>query len=332
MSRSKKNLKLGAFCVLLAMSMTACQTANIDAPVPSSDGTGFPPVPAIPSMYTGITVAEITAGSVSRSTTAAGSAYTNGWQWPTKTSDFGGYAGFLASGCFGNTRYTSGQYHIGQDIKAALGASVYPLSEGDVTQISPNGWGTGNVAVIVRHRLSTGGTVIGLYGHVVASVKVGDHVTPTTVLGTVGLWAGGTHVHLGIHPDNVLTSPFGLQQCAAWPATNGWLDPASYLNSNAPAVRADVSSPVSADQQARTDILATAGADRRFTVPGSLALSSNLNWDPNWELRWATLQFSGGRWVTIYHARYKGNQNVRATGFYDPDQRNAWQGWYYKTN
>ena len=55
-----------------------------------------------------------------------------GFYYPTGRSDLGSYPGFLAMGCNGSTDYFSGEYHLGQDIGASLGDSVYAISNGEV--------------------------------------------------------------------------------------------------------------------------------------------------------------------------------------------------------
>jgi murein DD-endopeptidase MepM/ murein hydrolase activator NlpD len=80
------------------------------------------------------------------------------------------------------------------------------------------------------------------------------------------------------------------------------------------------------DDQARQDILQRASKDWRFGTPTSNILGSDAGWDPNWELRWITLNFSGSRQVTIYHATNKSSTSVRDTNFLDPDAGN-WTGW-----
>jgi hypothetical protein len=67
------------------------------------------------------------------------------------------------------------------------------------------------------------------------------------------------------------------------------------------------------------DACARAARDSRF---GSLvvgSLGTDVNWDPNWELRWVEFNFSGGRKVRIYDATYKSDVSVRYTTFIDPD-------------
>jgi hypothetical protein len=75
-----------------------------------------------------------------------------GFYYPTGTSALGSYAGWLAK----PPAYFDGYYHLGKDIAAPVGAGVYAVSSGTVVRVSYNGWGDGNVALLVRHRISDG--------------------------------------------------------------------------------------------------------------------------------------------------------------------------------
>lgn len=90
-----------------------------------------------------------------------------GFYYPTGTSNLGNYAGWLASGCDGNTAYFEEYYHLGFDIAAAEGDAVYPIAYGKITHKSFFGWGSGNIGIVVKHRLSDGTEFFALYGHVI---------------------------------------------------------------------------------------------------------------------------------------------------------------------
>ncbi len=83
---------------------------------------------------------------------------------------------------------------------------------------------------------------------------------------------------------------------------------------------------VDLNQQAFTDTQARAAVDSRFRGVISGSFGVDVNWDPNWELCWATFNFAWFRTVTIYHATSKSDARVRYTMFYDPDRR-AWTDW-----
>jgi hypothetical protein len=99
-------------------------------------------------------------------TTFAGVGYAldktpTGFFYPTGVAQFDSQCGTWLSrdpanqGC-----YFAGEYHIGIDIMTTVGATdrpVYPITDGTITNISSSGWGTGNVAAVVKHKLAGGG-------------------------------------------------------------------------------------------------------------------------------------------------------------------------------
>jgi hypothetical protein len=88
-------------------------------------------------------------------------------------------------------------------------------------------------------------------------------------------------------------------------------------------------SSVDPDQQARQDMNNRAARDSRFGSPQNGTFGSNLNWSPDWELRWMNFAFSArysSTIVTMFHARSKQNASIRYVGFWDPDA-NTWRGW-----
>lgn len=84
-------------------------------------------------------------------------------------------------------------------------------------------------------------------------------------------------------------------------------------------------------QSARTglaiaDACARAGRDSRFGTVVVGSLGTDVNWSPDWELRWVDFNFSGGRKVRIFHATYKADASLRYTTFWDPDA-GSWTNW-----
>jgi PKD repeat protein len=158
-----------------------------------------------------------------------------GFFYPTGTSNLGAYAGWLASSCNGNSDYLPGSYHIGHDFQANVGDSVYVIAAGTVEYISPNGWGLGNKGILVRHQLSNGNYFLALYGHVQSNVNIGDQLSAAQVIGTIGPWSGGNHLHFGIFPGvNYPSNHLGLMECSSWPDTNGFVDPIEWINTHTP--------------------------------------------------------------------------------------------------
>ena len=160
-----------------------------------------------------------------------------GFYWPTGTNNLGSTCGiWLGRDAANGGCYFDGEYHIGRDILAAEGSPVYPISDGVVTNISTNGWGTGNVAIVIRHTLSDGSQFLALYGHIRTSVNVGNTVTGGVAFATIGPWSFGTHVHFGIHPGLSMPSTnWGAMPNSLWPDTNGFVDPINWITTKSPS-------------------------------------------------------------------------------------------------
>jgi hypothetical protein len=165
-----------------------------------------------------------------------------GFYYPTGTSSLGDYAGWLASGCFGNEDYFTDpdQYHIGADIEASTGDPVYPVSFGKVAYKSTSAdWGVGNAGVVIRHILPDGTTFFALYGHVVSDIRVGECVLPTKSFASIGDWPYGVHLHFGINPGaSMPASNWGKMPCERWAETNGFVDPVAWIENKKPLIGA----------------------------------------------------------------------------------------------
>ncbi len=158
-----------------------------------------------------------------------------GFYYPTGISDLTGDKEWLASGCNGSNNYFINEYHIGHDFFTGLDDPVYAIADGKVVTISYNGWGAGNVGIFIKHRLSNGDYFLALYGHITTNVSVGDKVFAGKVIGNIGPWDYGTHLHFGIVPgENIPPSPWGRMDCVDWPATNSFVDPIDWLINQTP--------------------------------------------------------------------------------------------------
>ncbi len=195
--------------------------------------------------------------------------------------------GWLDSGCGPAEPYEFDFYHTGDDNALPFGSSVYAVWDGVVVAVSSNGWGEGNVGLVIKSKRYRGGEFLWLVGHVTSSLGVNAPVQGGEVIATVGHWPGGDHVHFGVFPGTTPPTTdtdrhigWGKMGCSNW-------------------------------QDART-FLSTFGA--------------NLQWDLAWELRWALFSFTQNRSVMVYHATSKADPSQRALIFWDPD-RKAWDGW-----
>lgn len=198
--------------------------------------------------------------------TDTGFAYPTGLP-PTKDRAYGyadahtyyEYAGWLARSDedhYGS--HDADRYHIGQDIPAVEGTAVYPITDGEIVYVSTNGWGTGNIALIVKHRVKNDNDngnseeFLALYGHIRPN---SDLVLPSTSgpvnppiklcsrvqFATVGPWEQVPHLHFGIHPGLDIPSQMGfLQISTQWPnkndlpTTNGFVDPIAWMTTHTP--------------------------------------------------------------------------------------------------
>jgi len=181
----------------------------------------------------------------------------SGFYYPTKTDNFGGYSGWLANQCSPHRdpymHYIPWDdfYHLGQDIAAPVGSSVYALADGVVEKIQSDedypakpdrwGWGVGNHGLFIRYSLNGGQTFVGLFGHVRTSLKPGDKVVAGQVVANVGPLAL-THVHFGVFSIDAVEPQrgFGRLECAPnWnniqaPNTNGFTDPIAFIQTHTP--------------------------------------------------------------------------------------------------
>ena len=109
--------------------------------------------------------------------------------------------------------YFQSKWHCGIDLMGKLGDPVYCIANGTIVAISLNGWSDDskrdNFAYVICHTLANGEKFIAIYGHLKLdpTFEVGSHVTAGQMLGRMGPWSYGVHLHFGIYQDqNNLTS------------------------------------------------------------------------------------------------------------------------------
>jgi hypothetical protein len=175
-----------------------------------------------------------------------------GFYYPTGTSSLGSYAGWLAV----PPEYDPNYYHLGKDIAASYGGSVYAIADGTVYYVSKNGWSIVctktlttkccsntstycNVGLVIQHTLSDGTKFLAFYGHVRTTFTKDDEVQAGGQIATIGHWYGGEdHLHFGIHPEISLPEYFGRAPLSDPPQnplpTYGFVDPINYITIHAP--------------------------------------------------------------------------------------------------
>ncbi len=122
---------------------------------------------------------------------------------------------------------------------ASVGTPVQAIADGVVYDISTGGWGRGNVAIMVKHRLADGRWFIALYGHVRNSngLRKGSRVQACTSIGVIGSYGCGSHVHFGvIAPGRLPHAPYGTSKRADH---NNFIDPLQFLRIGQPVGMAE---------------------------------------------------------------------------------------------
>ena len=166
--------------------------------------------------------------------------------------DHGG-GGWLSQGPSGpddhdpNKKYTEGYYHIGEDMLAPEGSSVYAISKGTVKKIyttSSNAdedkrtWyiGPGNSVMFIEHTLSDDSKFLGMYMHIRPKVREGQEVNAGDEIATIGPWYNAPHLHFGIVPGTRWpASSMGRMRLPFNPRnTNGFVDPVDWLEHKTP--------------------------------------------------------------------------------------------------
>lgn len=160
---------------------------------------------------------------------------------PLSTTDWSDYAGFLAT----PPKYFDNRYHLGKDIKASEGSSVYAIDKGTIRHQSKGGWGDGNSALIIEHKTNEGESYLAVYGHIRNLTATSGDVSAGQTLGTIGPWiANGKrsdHLHFGIAPGTRIPVKLGLNYLpAGWKKedpldTLGFVDPINWITTHHPA-------------------------------------------------------------------------------------------------
>lgn len=191
------------------------------------------------------------------STFASAQQMNSGWYWPTGSSNFCGYLGWLD---YNNANYP---WHLGVDMCNTSGNPIYAIGDGTIvlSRTDVGGYGRGFTAggaLVARHQASDGTWFTAVYGHIDYPHSTGS-VTAGEIIGYSNNWNPG-HLHFGVHPGYDLepTNPW-RGYSSSQSNTYGFVDPIPFLNSHPIQVnrgRASVSS---------------------LQVPSSVVLGQNFN-------------------------------------------------------
>jgi hypothetical protein len=125
-------------------------------------------------------------------------------------------------------------HHLGVDMFAPVGQPVRAIADGVVHDISTSGWGGGNIALMIRHRLADGRWFIALYGHVrnIYGLRKGSKVQACSTIALIGPYRCGSHVHLGIiAPGRLPHAPYGTSKMSNH---NNFINPVRFLQTGRP--------------------------------------------------------------------------------------------------
>jgi len=128
----------------------------------------------------------------------AASVTDTGFYYPIGTDSYNTGSGWWLSK---DPDYFSGEYHLGVDMMASYNAEVMAVANGVIKPRSESGWGTNNCAAVIEHETAGGEVFTAIYGHLqCSSVSSSGVIHAGQVIGKVGSWSSGDHVHFGIHP------------------------------------------------------------------------------------------------------------------------------------
>lgn len=141
----------------------------------------------------------------------------------------------------GKGAYFAGYRHIGSDLSCKLGDHVIAIANGRIVRASgpkaSSGWGEGNYGLLIRHQAEGIGDFVAVYGHIKPTVVSGD-VTAGQVIGRVGPWPNGVHLHFGIHPGGRdIPAPLGRiadSTCKNKNSVNGFVAPITFILTRKP--------------------------------------------------------------------------------------------------
>lgn len=221
-----------------------------------------------------------------------------GFIYPIGTSEFpptgGTWLGRDAAHDNDSYHYFDGLYHIGVDmVTGDFNAPVYAIADGtiffrDCDQEKKN-WGSGNCALFIRHKTSTGQVFTGLYGHLrMTTIPDGNDVVAGQVIGKTGSFTGpesNAHLHFGVRlGDSLSPSPWGIMPNSSWTTpcednvqcTNGFINPIAFIQNNAPSLKRKMSHSGTVYWYPPVDFCTNANQWYRMTPSGPVAADISI--------------------------------------------------------
>lgn len=163
-------------------------------------------------------------------------------------------------------------------------------------------------------------------------------LTGTSALLTIGLLSSVLFVDLS-RPDVVSAQTTAAATVRREPEDKGvrwWFNPVAAVDSDKRAAGyasrpgkagkwGTRSSETSWEWQAKEDIRARMSREGQAWSPVEGTFKTDVNWSPDWELRWWSFKENKGRTVWVYHLRSKASAG-RYTSILDPST-GTWQHW-----
>lgn len=144
-------------------------------------------------------------------------------------------------------------YHTGVDMKAVKNTDVHSIADGKVIDhigVTSAAFGVNNLALLIEHYSVERGKFLAVYGHVqISGAKTkGSPVHAGEVIGKIGSWPSGDHLHFGILSPGLTnaidTGSYGRWKYAQYGKSvirgghsfydNGFIDPIDFIVHHGP--------------------------------------------------------------------------------------------------
>lgn len=244
---------------------------------------------------------------------------TTGFYWPTGRDLSSKDKNWLSASCKWSTKKTyviEDQFHIGTDIYAKVDDPVYAIADGILYHVNRSdpgknkmGWGVGNIALLIDHQLSDGSHFTAVYGHIKDDPNSPIHkeeekiIHKHDVIGKIGPYYNGPHLHFGIHPGDSHTdfiSHLGMFDCpdnSPIIFTNGFVDPYKWIITQNPGSFA--SNPIIRPTITQTPLASTETPFPTPTLPASPLVSRLIAYIYNYNVWVMNSDGSNKRQITF---------------------------------